>query len=161
MELVDRMILHNQFIILEKLNPREADFYKKAQEILELGLVAEYRDIEMLFAPEMTKEQCVEVGDILQMFDLLKLAYEGLQENTGIDQHHLTFLGFDGNNEGVQMRYAEFLRRNGSFTTILTGSLNSHHPVLDRYRNMVGWWKASADRFTLTREDILRITARE
>jgi len=42
---VERWILSNQFKILERLNPGEADYYRRASEALEWGFTREYRQL--------------------------------------------------------------------------------------------------------------------
>jgi uncharacterized protein YfbU (UPF0304 family) len=58
------------------------------------------------------------------------------------------------------MSYARFLKDHGSSENVGTGDLNSHMPTLDRYRVMLRRWKASKNRYDLTRDDVLRIAAR-
>jgi uncharacterized protein YfbU (UPF0304 family) len=158
----ERLILSNQFAILEKVDPNQAEFYHQAQEILQYGYEAEYSRLWDYISPdEFTRHQSEEVNNILEMFRSLADAYGTLEDKAGIEPHNISFLGFDGNNESDQMAYARFLRDElHAWESVLTRDLNSHHPTLDRYRQMLTRYTQSADRFHLTRGDIIRIIAR-
>jgi uncharacterized protein len=157
---IERLILRNQYAIMEKVDPAEADSYKRAREILELGYTAEYSDIAEIVSDEMAEDACEEVREILDMHRVLNYSYEALEDKSGVDPHLISFWGFDGNNESRHMSYARFLKDHGSSENVGTGDLNSHMPTLDRYRVMLRRWKASKNRYDLTRDDVLRIAAR-
>ena len=107
----------------------------------------------------MSDEQCQEVCDILDMHRMLLYAYENLQTKTGINKADLTFKGFDGNNEGPYMRYADFLINKQDRWVESKGVIDSHHSTLYRYRILLDRWKASVDPLHLTEEDLRRIVA--
>ena len=68
------------------------------------------------------------------------------------------FHGFDGNNEGEYVSYAEFqIAPQGHWDQLKGKSLNSHMPTLDRYSKMLASWKESAKTHDLTAEDFVRI----
>jgi uncharacterized protein YfbU (UPF0304 family) len=144
---------------LEQLNPDEADFYSQAREILEAGFQLEYGGLVGCFSDGMSDEQCQEVCDILDMHRMLLYAYENLQTKTGINKADLTFKGFDGNNEGPYMRYADFLINKQDRWVESKGVIDSHHSTLYRYRILLDRWKASVDPLHLTEEDLRRIVA--
>jgi len=93
-----------------------------------------------------TKERDVsEVVAILDMWSFLEESYEKLpkKEKDKIKAQnlpfgsHLTFLGFDGNNETDQIGIARFLvEEMGRFSRFKGRELNSHLPVLASYRAM-------------------------
>lgn len=160
---VERWILSNQFAILVKLYPDEADSYDQMREIVEKGYELHYDWIsEHIYEDNyiMTSEECTEVLDILDMFRALKYAYEELTDKSDVDDLWVRFHGFDGNTETKYLGYARFLiDREGRFTNLDRGdNLNSHMPVLDIYRRMVQKWRKSKDPQKLTKEDIARIT---
>ena len=154
----ERLILANQFRILEQIDPKEADFYQKAYTILQKGYALEYDSLVEWFHDDLTKEECREVIEILEMHSRLDYAYRRLGDKTGIDEVRLRFRGFDGNNETGQMSYADFLiHREGKWRDFASMDLNSHCPTLDRYRRMLGQWRPYVGTLELSREDILRI----
>jgi len=88
------------------------------------------------------------VVDVLDMWSFIEEAYEklGKDERERLAKEadpfgsHVQFPGFDGNNEGEYLSIAGFLvedlRRFGRFRDRRT-DLNSHHPVLQTYGQML------------------------
>ena len=157
----ERLILSNQFKILEKLYPEEADFYSVQREAIEEGFALHYDDAVKLFAEEMTNEECKEVIDILDMFRALHYSYENLdsEEKDEIDEYKIEFHGFDGNNETKQMAYTEyFINKLDRFEELRDNSefpdYNSHSRVLSEYRRMYNKWSEFDNKRNLTKEEI-------
>lgn len=158
----DRMLLMNQFRILQKLDSTEAEHYDLMAEIVERGYTREYPRLAAGLWKELNEVTCGEVYDILGMFQALHYGYMALEDKTGIDAGECRFGGFDGNNEREHLSYASFLIKRLGHWQESKGAgdgLNSHHSTLDRYRAMVEKWKASTDPHDLKREDIFRITS--
>lgn len=156
----ERLLLINQFRILEKLDPQEADGYAKMAEILECGYTREYPSLVDWFSEELSSEACEEVIDILDMHRSLYHAYDQIEDKSGISARDIQFRGFDGNNEHGYLSYADFLiNRMGHWQESKNDgdNLNSHHSTLDRYRLMLQRWKVCSKSHELTREDILQI----
>jgi uncharacterized protein YfbU (UPF0304 family) len=154
----ERLLLANQFRILKLLNPNDAKYYDEARKILEEGYSLEYEHLMSGFFDGLTTDQCREVLDILDMHRALKRAYDDLPDKSGIDQTHLKFNGFDGNNETAQMGYARFLIHDqGRWNEFAHGDLNSHYPTMVRYRRMLREWKDSEEVHDLKKNDIVRI----
>ena len=112
----------------------------------------------------LSEEQCREVWDILDTFTALQRAYHHLEgdDQSGINPDRIKFWGFDGNHEVGYLGCTKFLRGQGKWEDLVpVGGLNSHGQFLGLYRTMVLRWKQSANPYDLTREDILRIIARE
>jgi len=159
----ERWILANQHRILEKLYPDEADSLSEMREALEKGYELHYPP-DYIYKDIVTEDECREVLDILEMFSVLKRDYEALskEDRDGIDEWRVKFAGFDGNYETKQMAYARYFcgLDDGRYQELDRGDdFNSHMPTLDRYRAMVGEWKGSANKYELTKEDIIRITS--
>jgi uncharacterized protein len=156
----ERLLLVNQFRILEKLDATEADHHHRMAEILERGFTREYSLLTNGFSKEVSATTCEEVCDILDMHRALHYSYTDLEDKSAIDAADLAFDGFDGNNETEYLSYASFLINGLNYwqeSKNAGDGLNSHHSTLDRYRPMLRKWKASADKRRLTRDDILRI----
>lgn len=156
----DRLILSNQYKILEGLYSDEKEYFIKAQTILSNGFELEYDSIVRHLDNEVvTIEECKEVLDILEMFSALKSGFEQLSDKSVIEEPKIRFLGFDGNNEVKQWAYAKYLRGDGRFTNLDLGdNYNSHFPMLAGYRRMLNVWKRSDNRFNLSKEEIVNIT---
>jgi|SRR5216683_2620984 len=166
---VERLILSNQYRILEQLYPKERKDFAKAREIFEEGYESEYGSVTGHITDDkdvITPEISHEVHDILTMFEQLARVYKGLKDKAGISKDSLAFAGFDGN-DPLEIKYMVYTRRlldkkqRMRYATSVTRADdggNSHTPRLQQYREMVRKWQASANRNELTKEDIIRIT---
>ena len=158
----ERLILYNQYAILEKLDPEQAEYCAQVREILSSGYVLEYYRFTQGVFDEFPAERSTTVRDIFDMYDMLGYAYKQLADKTGIKASDISFLGFSGNEETEYMAYARFLKRIGLWASVDTSAsddLNSHIPMLPKYRIMLSRWNASTDRHQLTKDDITRIVA--
>lgn len=159
---LDRWMLSNQFKILEKLYPDEAADYARAREVVEMGYELNYDWLcpHIIEAPHtVSAETSHEVIDILDMYSHLLFAFEKLGTGSGVDKNQIKFPGFSGNDEGGHWSYALFMyEKEGKFSRLDKGDrLNSHFPMLPRYRAMLEEWEKSADKYELSKDDILRI----
>ena len=162
LEKIERLILGNQFRILEKLYPDEADYYSKHRKAIEEGYVLHYEwAFEQLF-DELSEEECKEVLDVLDMYRAITSSYEKIKDKHTIDSPFLKFKGFDGNNESKLMGYTQY------FINVLEryeelkydqpyADFNSHARMMDNYRRMLDEWKRCKDRFNLSNEELQRI----
>lgn len=145
----ERWLLANQYRILEKLDPGQADSYRAAQEVLESGYEAEYSGLCPHIYDDrdtLSADQCSEVIDILQMHRALHDSYGSLQDKAGIKENDTRFWGFDGNNETTYMAYAKFFCDGDPSSPRYTEldrshRFNSHMPTLWRYRPMLRAWQ--------------------
>lgn len=162
----ERWILANQFRILERLYPDDAEHYARNRQVVEQGFELDYEWLsEHVYDRTMSASECSEVLDILDMHSALARSYEELSDKpAGIDKHDVAFWGFDGNHETAQIAYTGFLiKEEGKFEDLAQSGdhLNSHMPVLDMYRRMVGVWKQLPvlTQQQLSPDDIRRIAA--
>lgn len=161
-----RWMLTNQYLILEKLYPENADHYELTRETLEQGFELNYDDyIPHIYERTMSKDACREVIDILEMFRSLERSYRQLPEKPAdVTEHDVTFLGFDGNHETQQLSYAHFLiEKEGKWQELADHGdhLNSHGPFLDSYRRMLRVWQQlpTEQKYELSADDIRGIAA--
>jgi uncharacterized protein YfbU (UPF0304 family) len=161
-----RWMLANQYQILEKLYPEEAELHSKAREVLENGFELNYDWIaEHVYEDTMSEDACQEVIYILDMFSALERSYQELPEKpAGVTERHVMFFGFDGNHETEQFSYASFLiQKEGKFQELADHGdrLNSHAPFLDAYRRMLLVWQQLPieRKYDLSADDIQRIAA--
>ena len=159
----ERWILSNQYRILAKLDPKDWERYARAEDALNSGYELEYGGlVQHVNEDTLPADECVEVINILEMHRMLKYGFDRLENKTDIDAHAINFAGFDGNNETKQMAYARFVcaKGTGRYEELDTGDdFNSHSPTLPRYRSMLERWRASADKYQLSKDDIVRIVA--
>jgi uncharacterized protein len=160
----ERWILSNQYRILEKLYPDEAEALARNRDALEMGYELEYREACQHIYDDrdtMTIDECKEVIDILAMFSEIKTDFTSLTDKSGIDEWATKFIGFDGNDETKQMGYVRYIVEQGNrFETLDRGdNFNSHAPMLEPYRRMLREWNSSTNKMHLTKVDLIRITS--
>lgn len=161
----ERWMLSNQYKILAALYPDDADYFEKAREAIDCGYELHYDWITDYIYDDrdiMTPEESHEVIDILAAFSAIKWSYEALADKSGIDENHIKFRGFSGNDETKQMAYARYFcsTDGGRFTDLDRGDdFNSHFPMLDVYRRVLREWNKSVDKNNLSKEDLIRITS--
>lgn len=101
------------------------------------------------------------VLQILGIYGDMQDSYAQLEDKTGIVEEDLKFRGFDGNNEGELLHFADALRKAGRFeTTIGPQAKNSHMPTTETYSRMIQRWKELGEPlYPYTREMIIAILA--
>lgn len=160
-----RWMLANQYLILEKLYPEDAEHYARVREVLEEGFELNYDWIIPHIAERtMAPEECKEILDILDMFSALERSYDRLGDKGDIDEYAVRFQGFDGNRETEQLSYASFLiEKEGKWPELAAHGdhLNSHAPLLGSYRRMLQVWQGipMEQQYELSADDIRRILA--
>jgi uncharacterized protein YfbU (UPF0304 family) len=158
---LERWMLSNQYKILEALYPDEAKDYAHIRDAIESGYELEYEQIiSYIYEEGLSEEECREIRAIMAMFSSLKASYNQLEDKSGIDEWKITFRGFSGNDETLQMAYAQYLRERGSFRDLERGDdFNSHFPALSGYRKKLSKWRDSENEHALSKDDIIRITS--
>lgn len=144
----ERLILINQYTILEKLYPEDSTFSLN-KEILLNGYTHEYDEIVNILTDDVPEDVCQEVWDILQMHRSLKFSFDQLENKGDLNASDVKFRGFDGNNETVYMAYTRFVIHDiGRFEELKDEhrDYNSHWPTLDKYRHMLSKWKSVSER---------------
>lgn len=142
-----------KFIYLFKIlkNQGDEDYdYENMIKALQYGFELHYSDVfECLYDEELKAEECREVLDILEMYRGIIYSYNSLKQKGKIGtltEEEVRFPGFDGNNEGKQMSYADYfikdLDRYSEIEELSHGYYNSHCPMLHRYRSMLKKWEA-------------------
>lgn len=160
LDIKDRLILANQFKILEKLYPDDAQHYEQHRRALENGYTLNYPWMVEWFSDEMTEEECREVLDILDMYRAITFSYKKIEDKEGIEDNWLRFKGFDGNNESNHYGYAQyFILDLGRFQELKYDSeypsLNSHGEVLPKYRKMLAYWYSNEKKYELSKAQLI------
>jgi len=139
----DRLILANQYRILVALDAEDRETYERWIEALEEGFESAYMSIFDHIDDGLPRERCKFVIDVLCMYDALQRSFKNLTDTTGIDPSDVVFRGFDGNEEGAERSYAQYVRdREGRFDYLDVDSddLNAHMPSIDLYQRMLPAW---------------------
>lgn len=163
---VERLTLANQFRILAKLDPEEADEYRMKEAIVQAGYTAYYGELFEYISDELPLEVAQYIFDVLEMFSQLKHHYASLVDKAGIELGDVSFEGFDGNEDGAYLYFVEFLKRYRRFIDILGDmkDFNSHSvfsrkrydKMLQRYQEVKAR-RADHTQWTMTKEELVHI----
>jgi uncharacterized protein len=163
---VNRWMLYNQFEILRLLHktihePGNAEDYERQQQIISRGYEWNYSQISQHIDDPMEYGDGEEVITILDMYRAIHNACAQGVDCSDIDSFYRKFRGFDGNYETAYYSFARFIIEDeGRFSESGPNKnfdLNSHSPMLPKYRRMLREWKLSEAQHSLTKDDIIRI----
>ena len=162
--LAERLLLYNQYQILSKLDSdAEEGHYEHLADIVQSGYASDYSELVEWFSDEVPAAETEYAKDVLQMFRIMKNAYEKLGEDKqGITEEDLTFRGFDGHSESHLMGYVAHLQKSKRVwreSLAEPFDVDSHGGEQD-YRAMLREFEASKDKHHLTADDLKRIISR-
>ena len=154
---VERLLLANQYEILGLL--KKDDGYTRMADNLRDGHKWLYQQHATQVSDNLPDEDADHVLTILGIYSDLRHSYNQLGDKTGIEEHSVSFPGFDGNNEVELLHFARALSNNQNFSeTIGKDARNSHMPTTDMYRRQISEWKSmGSPRYPLSKEQILRL----
>ena len=145
---LERLNLINQYTILAKLSPEDAEHYEELKTILEDGYEIFYSSLDQWISEDMPEEEGKFVLDILELYRFIEDFKSRNLNSPVLDSHKSIFMGFDGNNEGSYMGFARFLiLKQGKFSEQKkylrkNDHLNSHTPMIKIYREMLERWES-------------------
>lgn len=155
---VERLIIANQYRILEKLDPDEAEGYARHRQALEDGYQLHYDEAFYNIWDNLPEKECRFVLDVLSMHSALHFSFKELEDKSGIDEAYIKFQGFDGNNESHYMAYCKYfcvkLERFSELVDQGHDGFNSHSPTLDLYRRMLDAWERMDKPHRLSKDQI-------
>ena len=133
--LTERLILTNQFRILELLDRKEANEYRRRKEILQNGFTHEYGDVfqwPMVSSEELSESECQDVLDVMKMYSRIEFSFKKLNADEQLELDERRKLpGF----EGKKLSYANWYIEQGRFLELKYGvdaaDLDSHGGVND------------------------------
>ncbi|GAA4705014.1 YfbU family protein [Nocardioides conyzicola] len=150
---VQRLILSQQHEILAALradDPGDVEYHQKRMAALQGGYTLEYSDEFASISPELSREDCRLVMDILDMFRLTSHALTQLSDDERVAlgedvRETLEFNGFDLNDtlEGHMLEYVRYLVSNRRWAEVeprlsdMYDGGNSHCPMLPMYKRML------------------------
>ena len=154
---IERLLLANQYDILGLLKKDEG--YTKMAENLRDGHKWIYEQHATQISDNLPDDVAEHVLTILGVYSVLRDSYKQLSDKSGIDEHAVTFPGFDGNNEAELLHFAHALSKNGNYAeTIGKDARNSHMPTTDMDRRQITEWKnLGSPRYPFSREEVLKI----
>lgn len=142
----ERLILINQFLILEKFNPDEEKMYALNRKILENGFVQNYNELFEWIPDDVPVAITQEVWDILKMYHSLNLSFHALEDHGDLKKENVKFRGFDGQLETIYMSYAKFVLHDLDKYDLIRDIAKypiyqTDRPMLEKYRRMLAVWK--------------------
>jgi len=158
----DRLMLINQYRILSILNPDGASSYNIRIKMLEEGYSLHYDEIVDWIDDGMSREECQEIIDILEMYRCLWHSFKKLRDKRGLRKKDVRFPGFDAKDEERELNYAEYvmysLKRYKEFhQRRRLPNHDSYKPMLGHYRAMLSVWNSLGNRRLLSRDEIIQI----
>lgn len=159
---VERLILLNQFKILDIIGDPEMGTYAHWIKALEYGYEYHYDEILQRVSDNLPRERCMWVLDVLDMHRMMWYAWEAGGRPEEIEKKDIIFRGFDGNNESELLGYVlYFLEDRSRYEELQQNAprlgYNSHSPMVGVYDRMLEQWHLSQDKYSLTLEDLKRI----
>ncbi|MCG9786409.1 YfbU family protein [Vibrio barjaei] len=156
-----RLILSNQYYLMAKLTPENAEKYKRLQTIVERGYELQMREMNKEYGC-LVEDECREVIDIMEMYHAMQESNKMLsdEERNDVDQRRLQFLGFDIATEAQLVNYVRFLLDSeGLYPQFDKGDhhFNSHVPMLEKYRRMLVTWRNCPRQYHLSAAEFRQI----
>lgn len=152
----DRLILYNQYRILEKLYPDDKEDAIRNQNILLFGYELFYDNLINL--KNISKEVCNEVYRILTMYQSLFNSYLNLKDKKGIDKQEVTFKGFNCIKESKYYFFSIFvIKEEKRYKEFKDVELKSNSAKLDTYKIILENWQKTNQDYNLTRTEIIEI----
>lgn len=158
--LKDRLMLANQYRILEGIYPKEAARYAACRKIVEIGFTGQYDRLIGSMSSEMSPDDGELVAKVLELYRALHQSFGQLRDREGLDSQRIQFCGFDRQTEAPLMQLAQHLvpeiERSSAFQHCF---FESREPMAARYRRMLSIWAGLGHRATLSKQEIQAILA--
>lgn len=156
-----RLILSNQYYLMSKLTPENAEKYQRLQTIVERGYELQMRELNKEFGC-LVESECREVIDIMEMYHAMQESNKMLtdEERKEVDQRRLNFLGFDIATEAQLVNYVRFLiDSEGLYPQFDKADhhFNAQMPMLDKYRRMLTTWRNCPRQYHLSAAEFKQI----
>jgi uncharacterized protein YfbU (UPF0304 family) len=150
----ERVMLHNQFRILELLDPAKAEEYQQKQEIVGKGYEALYATLNENVAGEPAPKSVSE--EVHEIFELFRALNNSARKIDNVDASPpVMFQGFDGTHEPNHYAYAIFvIEKQGLWKEHRANSYNSGAPMLPKYARMIQAWSKHGRSGELDRNQI-------
>lgn len=159
----DRVLLINQYKLLAALYKEEEAHYRELIGILENGYEIFYSMIDEWISGDMPTDEGKFVLNILDLYRAIDDLKRSSKSQELANHPYSFFHGFDGNNETEYMGFCRFLiDEQGKFQEqkqyfLKNDHLNSHIPMIDKYKRMLEVAENISDIWSMTVEDALKI----
>lgn len=159
----ERVILINQYKLLSVLHKDNEAHYRELIGILENGYEVFYTMIDEWLSDNMPVCEGKFALDILDLYRAIENLKRSSKSAELANHNYSYFRGFDGNHETEYMGFCRFIiDEQGKFQEqqpyfLKNDHLNSHMPMIDKYKRMLEVSKSIPDIWRMTVEDALRI----
>jgi uncharacterized protein len=139
----DRLLLINQYRILAAIDKPEESHYLELIEILQNGYEIFYSSVGEWISDDMPEKEGRFVLNVLDLYRAIEDAKRSTRDPSLLEHHFAVFPGFDGNNEAEYLGFCRFLiEKQGKFQEqeqylSQNDGMNSHMPMVDKYRRML------------------------
>lgn len=159
---VDRWMLVNQYRLLERLYPEDAEEHRRIREALESGdakAITAHAAFLAAVEPPLGDEEAAFVDEILEMYQALQRCHGALEDASGIEAEHVRFPGFAaGTEEGFRRHTRALIAGDDALSDFdRTDDLESAADSLPRYRRMLDAWRLYGRSTDLSKVQILYI----
>ncbi len=156
-----RLILSNQYYLMSKLTPENAEKYERLQTIVERGYELQMRELNKEFGC-LVEDECREVIDIMEMYHAMQESNKMLAEDERkeVDQRRLNFVGFDIATEAQLVNYVRFLTDSEGLYPQFDKAdhhFNAQMPMLEKYRRMLTTWRNCPRQYHLSAAEFKQI----
>lgn len=159
----DRVLLINQYKILAALYKDDVDHYEELIAILENGYEIFYSMLDEWVSDNVPDEEGKFVLNILDLYRAIDDVKRSSKDANLSEHSFAIFRGFDGNNETSYMGFARFLiEKQGKYSEQKdylrkNDNMNSHMPMIAKYRKMLDKWQEFGNVYNLTLEQANQI----
>jgi uncharacterized protein len=157
----EQWILANQYRILERLYPEEAEELRRAREAVRSGdpvLLAAYSGVPYVPDTLLSDAERDLVRAILSLFGALQSSYAKLENKERISEEDVGFGGFDAAQERAFRDFSDHLLRNDEeFASIARAQAVAAQPMLPAYRRMLDAWRIYGKSSTLSKVQMLYV----
>lgn len=161
LSLKDRLVLSNQYRILELLDKEHATVHEEHRTVLTRAQETHYVTLLEDFSSALNLDVTREIMDILAMFTRMRMSYDHHGSPAAIAEEGIEFSGFNPEFEGEALSYAQFymqkLGRHRWLRLDESKSIESSVPMLDVYRRMLSAWKEIGMSKVLSESEVAEI----
>lgn len=154
----ERLFLANQHEILGHLDTDNSNYHFKLAEQLREGHKWLYSQSFDNISENLSDDDAELVLNILQIYEMIQDAYNGLSDKSIISDQEIKFPGFDGNNEPEFMGFVDALDKANRFGDVIqNGYRNAHTRKVRVYEAMIHTWEKLGKPYSLTKEQLFDI----
>lgn len=160
LSLKERLMLANQYRILEALYPQEAARFALNRQAVEGGFTSQYDSLLINIRADVPPEDCHLVSEVLDLYRAMQQSFRQYRDRHGLNERDIEFPGFDSTTEAPLLDLAQYLiKRSDRPATFQHAYSDSRTPMAARYRRMVVAWAGLGRRPSLTKDELQVILA--